>query len=356
MNNPMKKIAVVGTVGIPACYGGFESLVQNLVDYQSEDVTYTVFCSSKHYKNKPAHYKNARLEYISLKANGASSIFYDIYSLFRCLKEKHDVVLILGVSGCVVLPIFRLFSHSKIVTNIDGLEWRREKWGRMAKSFIKFSEKLSVFSSDVVISDNHDIGDYVKSEYNKNNQVIAYGGEHALIKGRVVPDQKSDFYLSLCRIEPENNVSMILESFAGTPYKLKFVVNWNNSEYGLALKNKYSKFDNIEIIDPIYDISVLFDLRSQCKGYVHGHSAGGTNPSLVEAMQFGMDILAFDCNFNRYTTEDKAHYFSSSNHLREIIENIESSVLPQSGKDMAEIAYRRYQWSEITRLYEQTYN
>ena len=109
MNNPMKKIAVVGTVGIPACYGGFESLVQNLVDYQSEDVTYTVFCSSKHYKNKPAHYKNARLEYISLKANGASSIFYDIYSLFRCLKEKHDVVLILGVSGCVVLPIIRLF-------------------------------------------------------------------------------------------------------------------------------------------------------------------------------------------------------------------------------------------------------
>ena len=172
----------------------------------------------------------------------------------------------------------------------------------------------------------------------------------------MVPDQKSDFYLSLCRIEPENNVSMILESFAGTPYKLKFVGNWNNSEYGLALKNKYSKFDNIEIIDPIYDISVLFDLRSQCKGYVHGHSAGGTNPSLVEAMQFGMDILAFDCNFNRYTTEDKAHYFSSSNHLREIIENIESSVLPQSGKDMAEIAYRRYQWSEITRLYEQTYN
>lgn len=355
MSNDMKKIGIIGTVGIPACYGGFESLVQNLVDYQCSDVSYTVFCSSKAYHLKQKTYKSAQLEYIPLKANGISSIPYDIMSLVSCLRQKYDVVLILGVSGCLVLPLFRLFSKSRVVTNIDGLEWRRDKWGYFTKSFLKFSEKMAVKFSDVIIADNQAIGDYVKSEYNKNSVIIAYGGEHAVINNAVIPETKSDYYLSLCRIEPENNVAMILEAFANSHYKLKFVGNWNNSEYGLSLKEKYSKFDNIEIIDPIYDIEQLFILRSKCKGYIHGHSAGGTNPSLVEAMQFGMDIFAFDCSFNRYTTEQNAHYFSSSSELCQIIGEMEKGNLPKNGKSMSEIAQCRYQWSTISRQYEETY-
>lgn len=355
MNNSMKKIAVIGSVGIPACYGGFESLVQNLVDYQSNDVSYTVFCSAKAYKERQDYYKSARIRYVPLKANGISSIFYDIYSLMLCIKWKHDVVLILGVSGCIALPLFSFFSKSKIVTNIDGLEWRRDKWGRFTKAFLKLSEKIAVKYSDRVISDNQAIGDYVKNEYGRKSEVIAYGGEHALIGGGIIPDVKSDFYLSICRIEPENNVAMILESFSKMTAKLKFVGNWNNSSYGLSLKEKYSKFDNIEIVDPIYDVDKLFELRSQSKGYVHGHSAGGTNPSLVEAMQFGMEIIAFDCSFNRYTTEDQARYFSDPRSLLDIINSLESSEHANNGAAMIEVARRRYQWPMIARMYEDTY-
>lgn len=352
----MKKVAIIGTVGIPACYGGFESLVQNLVDYQSDQICYTVFCSSKTYNIRPCNYKSARLEYLPLKANGFSSIFYDIFSLLFCLRKKHDVILILGVSGCMILPFFRLFSRSKIVTNIDGLEWRRDKWGRFTKTFLKLSESVAVKFSDVVISDNQAISDYVKVEYGKESNVIAYGGEHALISNLSILDSKKNYYLSLCRIEPENNVSMILEAFKKLPYHLKFVGNWNNSEYGRSLKEKYRAYTNIIMIDPVYDIETLFELRSQCKGYIHGHSAGGTNPSLVEAMQFGMEIIAFDCNFNRYTTENMAHYFVNEESLRQNIVDVESDVTPRVGAAMSEIALRKYQWSIIARQYEQVFD
>lgn len=139
-------IAVVGVVGIPACYGGFESLVENLTLHKSDNVNYTVFCSSKAYQEHLNTHNEAKLVYLPLKANGVQSIPYDILSLVKCLKLKPDVVLILGVSGCIFLPFFKLFSKAKIVTNIDGLEWKRDKWNWLVKKFLKFSERIAVSS------------------------------------------------------------------------------------------------------------------------------------------------------------------------------------------------------------------
>lgn len=354
MGNEMKKVkkvSVLGTVGIPACYGGFESLVQNLVDYQSEYVEYHVFCSSQVYKKKSTHYKNARLIYLPLKANGISSIPYDILSLFINLWARPDVTLILGVSGCFFLPIYRLFSSSRIVTNIDGLEWRRDKWGFFAKVFLKFSERLAVRFSDVVVSDNQAIADYVYEEYGVVSEVVAYGGDHALLPEKVVPSKKNDFFLALCRIEPENNVAMILDAFSNCQHKLCFVGNWDASAYGIELKSRFAQHENIEIIDPIYDISTLFDLRSRCMGYVHGHSAGGTNPSLVEAMQFGMPIYAFDCIFNRHTTNNSALYFRDKDELSQLI-TICDDITVGSGIKMKNIAIEKYQWQGVVEQYE----
>ncbi|EGX6953748.1 glycosyltransferase family 1 protein [Aeromonas hydrophila] len=350
----MKKVCVVGTVGIPACYGGFESLVQNLVDYQSESVKYHVFCSSKSYADKPDSYKKASLSYLPLNANGVSSIMYDIFSLLKCFKKNPDVTLILGVSGCLFLPVYRLFNSSKVITNIDGLEWRRDKWSWLAKKFLKLSEKIAVKFSDIIISDNQAISDYVLSEYEMATSVIAYGGDHALIDMNEIPVKKGEHYLSICRIEPENNVDMILDAFSKSSEKIFFVGNWDASDYGRKLKKKYFEFDNVKIIDPVYDIEVLFELRSQCKGYIHGHSAGGTNPSLVEAMQFGMPIYAFDCNFNRYSTKNKALYFHSADSLCELINIYDDSVI-ESGLRMKTIAMENYQWKVIVDRYESLY-
>jgi glycosyltransferase involved in cell wall biosynthesis len=350
----MAKVAVVGTVGIPACYGGFESLVENLTNYSSDKVRYEIFCSSKSYPVKLSHHNGAKLSYVPLSANGIQSIPYDIFSLILCLFKKPDVTLILGVSGCLFLPIYCFLSNSKVVTNIDGLEWKRDKWGKWARKFLKFSESLAVKYSDVIITDNKAIGDYVDAEYSKDNVVIAYGGDHVIVDSLDTAPQE-DYFLSLCRIEPENNVEMILNAFAGRECKLKFVGNWDSSEFGKALKRKFSESKNIEIIDPVYDLNQLFKLRSQCKGYIHGHSAGGTNPSLVEAMHFGKPIFAFDCNFNRYSTEDCASYFCDSNTLIQSVCKLSDFELSIVGAAMKEIAKRRYTWNVICQQYEQTY-
>lgn len=337
-------ISIIGTVGVPACYGGFESLVENLVD--SDQKTYYVYCQSNAYQLKERYYKNAELKYLPLKANGIQSISYDVVSIFHSLLMNKNDLLILGVSGSIAIPVIKLISARKVVTNIDGLEWKRNKWGKLAKWFLKLSEGLAVKYSDIIISDNQAITDYVKAEYNKNAVTIAYGGDHAIVNK--LPKEKDDYYLALCRIEPENNVEIILDAFSQSSDKLKFVGNWDNSEFGRTLKLKYSTFKNIEIIDPIYDLNKLFDLRSKCIGYVHGHSAGGTNPSLVEMMHFNTNIICFDCSYNRESTENKAHYFLNINQLLELL----GSQLDNNDLIMLEIANRRYTWNIVRNQYE----
>ncbi|GAA0815273.1 DUF1972 domain-containing protein [Colwellia asteriadis] len=352
----MNKLSILGTVGVPACYGGFETLVENLLDdvtsNEVPDKKITVYCSSKSYKEQPKHYKNANLRYIPLNANGVQSIPYDIISLIHAaIIKRADNILLLGVSGAICLPLIKAFSSTKIVTNIDGLEWRRSKWGSLTKRFLKFSEKIAVKFSDKVIADNQAIADYVTQEYGVSAEVIAYGGDHALTAD--IPLSDENYALALCRIEPENNVEMILESFSHTNKPLKFIGNWDNSDFGRRMKAKYQNIKNIDIIAPIYDLSALFEIRKSCSFYVHGHSAGGTNPSLVEMMHFNKTVIAFDCNYNRASTENVASYFSNTEELTHHI-NVSSDI--NNAQSMLEIAQRRYTWEIVKQQYFSLFN
>jgi glycosyltransferase involved in cell wall biosynthesis len=339
-------ISIIGTVGVPACYGGFETLVENLLDESEQGINITVYCSSKNYTKQLQKYKNAQLRYIPLNANGAQSIPYDIWSLCHAVFKGSDNILLLGVSGAIFLPFVRLFSNANIVTNIDGLEWKRDKWNIWGKRFLKFSEKIAVKYSDVVVADNKGIAEHIRHEYSVDAEVIAYGGDHAIVKGLTISDD--DYALALCRIEPENNVELILESFSKTNKTLKFIGNWNNSDFGCLMKNKYQQYSNIEIIDPIYDIETLFEIRQKCSFYVHGHSAGGTNPSLVEMMHFGKAIFAFDCNYNKASTEDRADFFQNTD---ELVQLINSPTNFENEHCMKEIAERRYTWKIVKQQY-----
>ncbi|MDD8333291.1 DUF1972 domain-containing protein [Escherichia coli] len=351
----MKKISVIGIVGLPAAYGGFETLVENLTKNASSDIHYEVFCSSRQHSSKLKKYNGAVLRYVPLKANGIQSIFYDIFSVFRSLTSKPDVILVLGVSGAVVLPIVKLFSRAKIITNIDGLEWKRDKWRKLARCFLKFSEFLAVKYSDVVITDNQAISDYVLEEYGNTSSVIAYGGDHSLITSAVnLPKYSAPFYLTICRIEPENNIHIILEAFSQTNHNLKLIGNWHSSIYGKELFENYSRFSNIELIHPIYELEKLYVLRETCCGYIHGHSAGGTNPSLVEAMHFSKPVYAYDCIFNRFTTENGAFYFCNSQQLIRLL-NDDSLNTCKNAQLMKQIAMSRYTWKTITSQYEELY-
>lgn len=357
----MKKVAVIGTQGVPARYGGFETLVENIIgENASKEILYTVFCSAKDYEVKKTCYKKAQLRYVSMfHANGAQSTPYDILSMLLALKG-YDAVLVLGVSGCVFLPFYRMLFRKKLIVNIDGLEHRREKWGRFAKWFLRTSEAMAVRFADVVVADNKGIQDYVKETYGKESVLIAYGGDHVL---RNVDEQRQEeivkryglatgeYAMCVCRIEPENNSKMILEAFARTGKQLMFVGNWEHSDYGKRLRREYEVFENIRLVNAVYDLDVLYTLRNRCRWYIHGHSAGGTNPSLVEAMFFGRPVLAYDVVYNRETTEGKACYFRSAEELAGLLETAQL----KGGEAMKEIAQRRYTWKHVAGQYEELY-
>lgn len=356
----MIKVAIVGTQGVPATYGGFESLVDNLLGENCpQDVQYTVFCSGADMPNRLPEYKGARLKYIPLKANGIQSVPYDVVSMCKCLKG-YDVILVLGVSGGLFLPIFNLLNKKKLIINIDGQEYKREKWGRFAKWILRISEALAVKYADVVVADNKGIQDYVTEVYHKPSTLISYGGDHTI--RTLNPDfidqtlnnyglEKDKYAITVCRIEPENNSAIVLDAFSKTNHPIIYVGNWDHSEYSQSLKRKYSRYKNIKMVDAIYDLDVLHALRANARMYVHGHSAGGTNPSLVEAMFFGIPIVSYDVVYNRETTEGKAYYFKNPDDLRDIIRK--SAAL--NGDGMKEIAQRRYMWKTISSQYCELY-
>lgn len=355
----MKKLAIIGCAGIPSNYGGFETLAENLVDQLSHKYEITVFCSGKNYKRKDRlkHYKNARLKYIPLSANGVQSIPYDYISILRALFFA-DTLLILGVSGCSILPFVRLFTRKKIIVNIDGLEWHRNKWNGFASSFLRFSERMAIKYSHADVADNEAIKRYTELYYNASSRVIEYGGDHAKKCTRsrelmaTYPIIQQTYCFKVSRIEPENNIEMILRTFSKTEHRLVLVGNWANSEYGKSLKLRFSSYTNLLLLDPIYDKNDLGSLRSNASVYIHGHEAGGTNPSLVEAMFLGLPVFAFDIAFNRETTENKACYFSSEEQLSELLNAVTAKGLAENGEEMLKIADRRYRWSIIANKYD----
>ena len=352
-----KHIAIIGTVGIPANYGGFETLAEYLTQKLAKDFCLSVFCSTKGLKEKPSTHNGARLHYIDLGANGIQSIPYDILSTIRALTFA-DTLLILGVSGCIVLPFVKLISNKKIIVNIDGLEWKREKWNKYAKAFLKYSEKIAVKHADVVVTDNKVIQDYVLSEYGKPSELIAYGADHvqrmplSLEVLTQYPFLGKKYAFTVCRIEPENNLHIIIEAmFQQDQLPLVIVGNWENSEYGKKLRKQYEDAPHIYLLDPIYNQNILNQIRSNAAVYLHGHSAGGTNPSLVEAMYLGLPIFAYDVLYNKETTEHQAEYFSSAKELVKLVEMMSKDSLASNAEKMYEIASRRYVWSVVAQKY-----
>lgn len=353
----LKKIAIIGTVGLPAKYGGFESLAEYLTKYLGSTFNFTVYCSSPYYKNKLKTYNKARLKYIPLNANGAQSILYDIISIFNALFFA-DVLLILGVSGCVVLPFVKLISSKKVIVNIDGLEWKRAKWGKAAKWFLKYSEKLAVKYADTIISDNKVIQQYVQDSYQVKSELIAYGADHTtkVDLSKTVLDKfpflNKKYAFKVCRIEPENNIHIILEAFSECPsLPIVMVGNWENSHYGKQLKQQFGLVENLHLIDPIYDQKTLNQIRSNCFVYIHGHSAGGTNPSLVEAMYLELPIISYEVPYNKETTANKAIYFKDKMELTKILNNLKIEDLKKLALDLKNISIKKYTWEVISKQY-----
>jgi glycosyltransferase involved in cell wall biosynthesis len=208
----------------------------------------------------------------------------------------------------------------KLVVNIDGIEWRRTKFSKKVRLVLRLFDFCAQLAANKIIYDNEGLHDYVIKPFRNKAVCIAYSGDHV----KRFPDvEKENFALTICRIEPENNIEILIEAAKKSNLE-KYVVigNWGNSEFGRRIKNE-NLSSKVVLLDPIYDAEVIGKYRESCAIYLHGHSVGGTNPSLVEMLYYDCALICFDCVFNRATAKNDSAYFSTVN---ELVEKINAAV------------------------------
>lgn len=352
------RVAVVGTVGVPARYGGFETLADALArEISVNELVLTVYCQKSAYsieERKLSYYGHERV-FLPLMANGPLCLLYDLLSILHAvLLRRCDVLICLGASTTLAFPLVKLFfPRRKIIFNVDGLEHKRKRWSVPIQTLLLFLEWLGIRWADVVISDNRGVRSLLHLRYRAKSKVIAYGGDSA-IPGREVPPAGAEklprhFALAISRVVPENNVEAILDAFVESAVPLVYVGNWYMSEYGRKLRMKYVDAGAITLLEPIFDKSSLDYLRNRALVYIHGHSVGGTNPSLVEAVYWAPKIFAFDCLFNRATLDGCYCYWRNAMSLRKLLDDLGATVPPEE-EDVKRLR-ARYSWHSITQKY-----
>lgn len=312
-----RRIAFIGSVGVPNIYGGFEMFLETcapiFVNY-FERVYIT--CDKSRYSARDAWWSGARRIFIPLRANGMQSVLHDLFAFFAVF-WRVEIIIILGVSGGLFFPLFRCvcaITGKKIIVNVDGIESRRAKFSNAKRLFIFISDKLSQLCAHGVVIDNEALRKFLDPCIQARAEMIAYPGDHVIRKltNSAKKTNGGINLLTICRIEPENQCHILLEAFRLLGKgSYTFVGNWDSSEYGRTLREKYISVSNLTMSNPIYDSQELAILRENCDCYLHGHSVGGTNPSLVEMLFYDCYILAFNCEFNRSTAGDAIEYFDN---------------------------------------------
>jgi glycosyltransferase involved in cell wall biosynthesis len=231
-----------------------------------------------------------------------------------------------------------------VVTNIDGMEWRRDKFGRWARLLLRALEWFAILFSHKIVADNEGIVAFARQIYKIEPLLIAYGGDHSLATAEDFGSFGENYAFSVARIEPENNCHIILEACAASDTRLIFVGNWEASAYGRSLRSKFGLVPKLTLHDPVYDIAKLAHLRKHAGFYLHGHSIGGTNPSLVEAIFHHDRIIAFDCIFNRATLTNSGAYFRDAEALEALMADTASGEIATVKLEQLR---KEYVWSSI---------
>lgn len=354
------KVHFVGTHGVPAKYGGFETLVDFLCKYLSDQVDCTVYCSAKKYTEKNKKYYNASLIYLPLSASGFQGIFYDVITLMRSFL-KADVIVYLSPVGSGFFSFMNVFFRKKFIINHGGLnEWEREKLSYFERVYAKFNHKIAARFATVNIADNNLYKESLKANFGADSVVIRYGGDHVVKVDKEnnpeliekYPFVNEKYAVSVSRAQIDNNLHLVLEAFEEfDSYKLVLVSNWEVSAYGKDLYEKYKDHPNIILLDAIYDKKSLDFVRGNANLYIHTHSRCGTAPSLVEAMNLGKAIISFDVPTNRETTQNKAMYFTTVQDLKNILNNTNDDEINRNGEIMFDIARKNYTWDIVSSQY-----
>lgn len=334
----MASIAFIGSAGIPNRYGGFESFAEHCTPKMGAfGHSVAVTCDARLYADRKPDFNGVTRIFIGIPANGAASILHDLVAFLTVfLRSSHIVVL--GVSGGLWFPFFRVLcdlTQKRLIVNIDGIEWRRDKFSRPRKLLLKVLDNLAQRFAHVVIYDNEGLAPFLSRNAIDKAHCIGYSGDHVIQK----PDSKrtTDTALTVCRIEPENQLELLIEGFLRSKLRCYTIIgNWQHSTYAQQLRKRYESESRLQLLDPIYDAEVLANYRASCGYYLHGHSVGGTNPSLVEMLFYDCKLCCFDVSFNRWTAESGASYFSDADALAALLNE---PALPQEGRDALRSKY-----------------
>lgn len=315
--------AFIGSAGIPNRYGGFEAFLEHCAPVVAESGhVVTVTCDRSLYESTDAYYRGVKRIFIGIRANGTASVLHDLIAFF-VVYSKATHIIVLGVSGGPWFPLWRFMctlAGKRLLVNIDGLEWRRTKFTAWRRRTLQLFDALAQIFSHKVIYDNAALFDFVIPYCRRKSVHIAYPGDHVV---RLKDVHRLDrTALTVCRIEPENQLQLLIDGALRSTLLLYTIVgNWSASVYGRSLFRDYGTNPRLRLIDPVYDANSLAKLREECTYYLHGHSVGGTNPSLVEMLFYDCEILCFDCPFNRATASHSAFYFSDASDLARLIDD-----------------------------------
>ncbi len=383
-----RHVFIIGSKGIPARYGGFETFVERLVlNSENPRIQYHVACMAK----ERGTYEFAGAECFRIKVpeiGPAKAVYYDVAAFCKCLSyiKKHGIERpLIYVLACRIGPFVGILKHflkkrkGLLWVNPDGHEWLRAKWNAAIRKYWKFSEKLMVKHADCLICDSKNIEKYIHEEYemlNPKTVFIAYGTDCTTIKEH--SDETKDklsqwyqcfgleemeYYLVVGRFVPENNYETILTEFikSNTEKKLVFITNYENNKFYQELKERtqFDKDRRIIFAGTVYDSELLTAIRENAYAYFHGHEVGGTNPSLLEAMSTTELNLLLDVGFNREVGEDGALYWTKEEaNLSSLIEAAEQMDVEErchlSQRAKARMQ-EEYSWKHIVALYERSF-
>ena len=364
------KIAFVSTRGIPNNYGGFEQFAEYISVGMAQRGHEVVVYSPKFHPYQESTYKGVRIKHIyspeTWMGSSVGSFFYDFASLRDALKkEDFDIIYEAGYTS--IIPAYIWFNVKKrkrpiFTTNMDGLENKRSKFSPMVRRFLDWEEKMAVKYSHYLIADNMGIHDYYKEKYGKESKFLAYGADiHDDFKAEYLEEfglKSEEYYILIARLEPENNIVMAIEGYLHSKENGRrplIVVGKTNTPHGKELVEKYGNERNVEFVGGIYDFKKLDSVRHFSKAYFHGHSVGGTNPSLLEAMAAGCFIFAHDNIFNRAVLKENAFYYPSADKVTEYLNRIdtiaEGSKIQYTARNI-EVIRNEYSWESLIDKHE----
>lgn len=359
------QIAILGTRGIPNYYGGFEQcaeyLALGLVERGFEVLVY----NSHNHPYKDNLWNGVKLQHCydpEDTLSTAGQFIYDLNCILDLRKRKVDVILQLGYTSSSIWG-WLLPKKTVVTTNMDGLEWKRTKYSNKVRKFLLYAERLGIKYSDHLISDSIGIQEYIKNKYQKESIFIPYGAhlfsstDIDILSEYNVNAYKYDMLIA--RLEPENSIEVILTGVASAKTDRPFlVVGKHMTKYGEYLKEKFEKNDNIRFIGGVYEIHKLNNLRYYSNIYFHGHTVGGTNPSLLEAMASNSLICANDNPFNRYILNDDALYFNNAEDVSTHLERVDqgSSVCQRMIGSNRDKISELYDWNIIVDQYAKHFN